>query len=197
MSEVKQCSKLLKVSKKIRQIVKGHFRDINNISLGFCSEIFWFSNTWSLFSRMVACIEMETQESYQTSGIELLFDSFSLFMVSLHFFLCPRICDKVEKYCKICSRVRDHNYDSKSMFHDIVFEDRPRKDRLGLSKKMIDFDVHLKRWPNCNCTISSDCPSCCNYREQINYAQDIYLHFVSTMVRVIVNSCYEFFFVLR
>ena len=193
MSEVKQCIKLLKVSKSFRQIVRDHFRDIYNIPLGFCSEIFWFSNTWPLFNRMVVCIETETQKSYQKNDIELLFDSFSLFMVSLHFFLCRRSCDKVEKYCKICSRVRDHNYDSKTMFHYIVFEDHLQEDHLGLSKKMIYFDVHLRRWSNYNCTISSSSPTACDYREQINYARDIYLNFVSVMVRVRVNLCYEFF----
>ena len=66
-------------------------------------------------------------------------------------------------------------------------------DKLGLGSKMMDFDVHLLRWANYNCSISSDHPQDCDYREPINYSQDIYMCFVSVLLRVIFNSCYDYF----
>ena len=185
MYEIEQCFKLLKVCNDFRYFVRKHFKDIY-ISLCFCSELYWFSKTWSLFHRMIDCIE----KCYQKNDIKLLFHNFSLFVISLHFFLCK----KVSKYCKICSRVRNHNYDRKRLFVDVIYEECDKNERLGLSGKMIDFDVYLQRWECYNYTIPSSAPTDCDYREQINYAQDIFLNFLSVMIRVIINSCYDFFF---
>ena len=39
--------------------MRNKYKDIYDISLGFCSEQYWVSNTWSSFFRMVEILQKE------------------------------------------------------------------------------------------------------------------------------------------
>ena len=128
---------------------------------------------------------------YPRKDIGMFYANVSLFVTWLHFFLCKRSCDKVVNYCKICSRIREHNFAEKYFFYDVVFEDKTKTDRLDLASKQIDFDVYLLRNLHFNRTVTPSFE--CDHLEHINYAQDIFILFVSVMVRVLINSVFNHF----
>ena len=161
--------------------------------MGFCTKYYWCSKSLLYFKQMIKKIEEVTAQTFEYCDISLLFENFSLFVIFLHFFNCLRSCDTVSKYCSVCSRVRDHNFDKKIWFNDIVFKKLPIKEHLGLEGKLIDFDVFLRRWSSYNNTISSSAPNDCDYRERINYAYDLFMNYVSVMIRVVMNSSYDYF----
>ena len=79
MYDVDECLKFMKVSKQFKNIVKLLHKDIYNVSLGFCTKLFWLRKTWPLFNAMVVNIEIHMQKIFPKKDIRRVFCQFSLF----------------------------------------------------------------------------------------------------------------------
>ena len=113
----------------------------------------------------------------------------SLFRIFLHLFLCKRSCDRVNKYCWKCSRVRDRNFQSQTLFDEVVLEERDFPSKLGIDDRQIDFDVFLSYYSICSIVPTS----VCEWEQTIQYAADVYVLFFSIFIRVNLNVFYDFF----
>ena len=99
---------------------------------------------------------------------------------------CKRSCEnKINSYCRLCSRVRDNNN-----FFDM---DKFQDDSLFLNGKMIDLDIYLNRpvyfdFPN---DLLKNNP--CIYMEELSHVRDVFAYFCSILVRFYLNYAMEQF----
>ena len=180
----------MRVSKSFKRHVELIHLDIYNISLGVCSKKCWFYKTWPLFTDMVRSFEIFTNvQTFDRNELKTVYTDGSIFRTFLHFFLCKRPCDGVNNYCSICSHVRFRNFQNGTLYDDVLLAERDFKSKLDLDDRIIDFDVFLPNFLK----YSKD-GNICRRERIVQYAADAYILFVSTFIRVNLNSYYNFFF---
>ena len=181
----------MRVSKSFKAHVEQLHIDIYNISLGFCTKRYWLKKTFPAFQELIFHFEAYTcLDPFPKKEIRELYTETSLFRVCLHFFLCKRSCDRTIDYCWMCSRVRDRNFQKGSVFDDMIMERIHDIDKLDLTNKMIDFDVYLSRWGN---SIPKNDYGKCEWNDTILYAGDVFVLFVSILLRVHLNLFNNYF----
>ena len=186
--DVVYCLKFMRVSKSFKRHVELMHLDIYNISLGVCSKKCWFNKTWSLFTDMVRSFEMFTNvQTFDRNELKTVYTDGSIFRTFLHFFLCKRACDGVNDYCSICSYVRFRNFQNQILYDNVLLAERDFKSKLGLDDRIIDFDVFLSNY------LRYSNEKICRRERIVQYAADAYILFVSTFIRVNLNSYYNFF----
>ena len=179
----------MRVSKPFKKHVEHLHNDIYNISLGICSKKWWINKTFPAFTEMVYHFEAFTPiDKFNRKEMEG-FSECSLFRVLLHMFLCRRSCDRVESYCWKCSRVRDRNFQNLTVFGDVILEERDIYSKLGINNKQIDFDVFLSYYGTTNCLPYETC----EWKQTIQYGGDVFVLFVSILIRVHLNVYYNYF----
>ena len=178
----------MRVSKSFKRHVELMHLDIYNISLGVCSKKCWFNKTWPLFTDMVRSFEMFTNvQTFDRNELKTVYTDGSIFRTFLHFFLCKQVCDGVNNYCSICSYVRFRNFQNQTLYDNVLLAERDFKSKLGLDDRIIDFDVFLPNY------LKYSNEKICRRERIVQYAADAYILFVSTFIRVNLNSYYNFF----
>ena len=138
---------------------------------------------------MIQCFEMFCDvQTFDDVELMMVYSEGSIFRTFLHFFLCNRSCNGVNKYCLQCSYVRFRNFQNQVLF-DVLFPTREFKSKLGLDDRTVDLDVFM---PNYLKYVKNGINNC--KRERIiKSAADIYVLFVSIFIRVSLNVCYDYF----
>ena len=186
--DVDYCLKFMRVSKSFKRHVELIHLDVFNISLRVCLKICWVNKTWPLFTEMVRSFEMFTNvQTFDRNELRTVYTDGSIFRTFLHFFLCKRACDGVNDYCSICSHVRFRNFQIQTLYDDVLLAERYFKSKLGLDDRIIDFDVFLPNY------LRYSNEKICRRERIVQYVADAYILFVSTFVRVNLNSYYNFF----
>ena len=128
-------------------------------------------------------------EPFDKEDLKVTYSDGSFFRTFLHFFFCKRSCDNVKDYCTVCSHVRYKNFQKCTLFDDVALDERSWRSKLGVDNRTIDFDVYL---PDLQFFCINKKPHCIRERV-INHATDIFVLFVSTFVRVNLNTYFKFF----
>ena len=188
--DVVNCLNFMRVSKSFKDYVELLHKDIHNISLGICSKKYWLNKTFPAFTEMVYHFESFANiERFNRNELLEVFSECSLFRILLHMFLCQRSCDRVENYCWKCSRVRDRNFQNLTVYDDVILEERDIYSKLGINNKQIDFDVFLSYYGISNSFNYGNC----EWNQTIQYAADVFILFVSVLIRVHLNVYYNYF----
>ena len=188
--DVVACLNFMRVSKSFKQHVQLLHRGIYNISLGICSKKYWKNKTLPAFTEMIYHFECFTDiDKFNRNELLEVYTEGSLFRVLLHMFLCKRSCDIVENYCRKCSRVRDRNFQNESVFDDVVLLEKDIYSKLGIDNKQTDFDVFLSYHGTRSCLPYGEC----EWNQTIQYAGDVFVLFVSVLIRVHLNVYYNYF----
>ena len=136
------CVKFMRVSKSFKKHVQQMHLNIYNLSLGICLKKTWLKKTLPLFSEMIRHFHMFCDfRTFDDVKLMMVYSKGSIFRTFLHFFLCNRSCDGVDKYCSQCSHVRFRNFQNQVLFDDVLLTAREFKSKLGLDDRTVDFDV--------------------------------------------------------
>ena len=188
--DVVACLNFKRVSKSFKEHVELMHKDIHSISLGICSKKHWLNKTLPAFIEMVYRFESFTNiDRFNRKELLEIYSEDSLFRVLLHMFFCKRSCDRVENFCWECSRVRDRNFRALTIFDDVILEERDIYSKLGIQNKQIDFDVFLSYFGTTNSIAYGNC----EWNQTIQYAGDVFVLFVSILIRVNLNVYYDYF----
>ena len=183
------------VSKSFKAIVEQLHADIYNISLGFCTRKNWIHKSFIPFQTLVKNLRSCTGIDFPEIDIRKLYCQTSMFHICLLFFLCKRSCDKTDDYCWICSRVRDRNFEIRHIFDDVFFERCHDIGKFGLTDIMHNFDVYTSRWGNS--FPKNDSTKRCMWADTIFSGSDVFIIFVSILLRVNINLYYNYFLSFR
>ena len=119
----------------------------------------------------------------------------SLFSVFMHFLRCIRSCERVHTaptYCKVCSRVVDFHFNSRTHFRNIhVTSEGTTLLRLS-SDTVCDLDVFVSNADDYFkfFKVKDDF---CTYFALFSYPEEIFAAFSSILIRIYVNVCFKFF----
>ena len=187
---VEYCLKFIRVSKSFKKHVQQMHLNIYNLSLGICSKKMWLKKTLPLFNEMIRHFEMFCDvQRFDDVKLMMVYSEGSIFRTFLHFFLCKRSCDGVNKYCSQCSHVRFRNFQNQVLFDDVLLPARDFKSKVGLDDITVDFDVFLPNYLK----YDKDQINICKREIIIKYAADVYVLFVSTFIRGYLDVCYDYF----
>ena len=195
------------VFKLTRQVVFKKFKDIYHLSTGFTSEKHWFSIIQKATYEICGSIMKEkffdpaffnyhfNHEDRLLSLAEKFRINSSLFSVSLQFLRCVRYCEKghtAPPYCKLCSRVVDFHYNSRSYFRNIqVTSEGTSLLRLN-SDTVCDLDVFVSNADD-HYKFFQVKDDFCTYFVLFSNPEEVFVAFSSILIRIFVNVCFKFF----
>ena len=143
---------LLYVLKHLRELVLIKFNKYFKLSSGFCFFHLWkkklCDNTFELLDDLETHLEMSFDFELYVFRLMKTMRHLSLFSVCLQFLRCFRSCDKMpkSKLCFYCSCVTMKNYQTPSVFMDIVIDEHHFEEQFCLTDpSCIDLDITEER----------------------------------------------------
>ena len=186
------------VPKYFRKLVLKIFSKIYDISTGFCSVKYWTRKIERNVYELTQAIHIDTfataSFNFKENYDKLIkkFRHMSLFSVCLHFLRCRRSCKKEANYCKICSSVRENNFNDYHKFSNLIVQSDG--DYLDISSSdRIDLDVFLCKSQYFHCPDYKLLDGRCSHLEVICFAQDLFAAFSSVVVSMYLNYTLQHF----
>ena len=184
----------MSVSKAFQNCIELIYSDIYEISLGICSRRTWYEETYHHFLFLLRDInynchfsDFDLDPEYDSELLAVYLDG-TLFKSFLHFFYCERSCENVSNYCKICSRVRQRQYQNRSAFIDVKVLEYHDDDKVGLQDRELTFDIFMDDYD-----FYSTANCCCRKQYYLSHSADILLAFLSLFARIQFNNLHSYF----